>query len=534
VIARARRRRDWALALEAALFAAAVALLWLSSLSSYLLFHSVVEAAFIAVAVAVFVMAWNLRRVTENGYAVVMGTGLVFASALELTHMLAYKGMGVFPWAGADLPTQLWIAVRYLTAATFVVAPFFFARSPRVWLVSAIFALVVSALLASIFWLKIFPTCYVDPGGLTEFKKVSEYAIAAAFVAAAILVARRGRELSSSSRGLLVAAMLASAAAEISFTLYVGVYAFPNLLGHLLMFLSVYLVYRGIVTSGLARTYRQVVAELELRTAELEGLSRGLESRVEERTSELETAVAELETISYSVSHELRSPLRAIDGFSLIALEEGRGVLSPPTIDGLERSRTAAQHMGQLIDDLLELMRTGRRQPLRESVDLSAMAAETTEELRKSDPWRDVRVDIAPGMTAEADATLTRVLVHNLLANAWKFTSREEHAEISVWREDGDDGVARYCVRDNGVGLDDAHAGRLFEPFQRLVRKDEFPGTGVGLAIVQRAVHLHGGRVEIHGAPGQGATVWFTLAPALSGGGSACAESVGAEPGTME
>jgi len=497
------------LAAEITLVAIAVALVWLSSLSSYLLFHSVVETAFIAVAVAVFVMAWNLRAITPNGYAVIIGTGLVFAAGIELLHLLAYKGMGVFPAADADLPTQLWIAARYLTAATFVAAPFFFTRNPRVWLAAAAYAALTALVVASIFWWHIFPACYVEPTGLTTFKKVSEYVIAALFLIAGGLVLWRGRELSRSSRAMLFIAMLLSAAAELLFTLYVGVYTLPNLVGHLLMFVSVYLIYRGIVTSGMARTYRQVVDALARRQTELEDLSRELEDRVTERTEELRRAVAELETISYSISHELRSPLRAIDGFSLIALEEGREVLSPSGVDGLERSRRAAQHMGHLIDDLLDVLKLHTSQLEREPVDVSALATELAAE---QPVGRPVRFEVPAGMVAEADPALLRVLLRNLVANAVKFSSHEPSPHVEVWAE-AHDGTTRFCVRDNGVGFEMERAADLFQPFTRLVGQQEFEGTGVGLAIVQRIAVLHGGEAGLDGAPGEGATAWFTLAP---------------------
>lgn len=507
-----RLGRRSAITVEVALVALALALLWAGSLYSYLLFHSIVEATFVAVAVAVFVMAWNLRTVTENGYAVVIGTGLVFASAIQLVHALAYKGMGVFPGADADLATQLWIGARYLTAATFVAAPFYFGRNPRVWLVSAVYAAITSLILAGIFWWRVFPVCYAEGSGLTDFKKISEYLIAALFVAAAGLVIRRGRDLDASSRGLLVAAMFASAAAEIAFTLYIGVYTLPNLIGHLLMFLSVYFVYRGTVTTGMARTYRRLVGELAQRSTELQDLSQQLETKVVERTAELNRAVAELETVSYSVSHELRSPLRAIDGFSLLALEEGREVLSPPTVDGLQRVRAAAQHMGHLIDDLLDVMKTSRLQVERESIDLTMMATEISGEILSLQAEPAVVIDIAPGMSASADPTLLRIVLRNLLSNACKFSRGEDEPRVRVWSEDGD-GIRRYFVRDNGIGLDATQAGLVFEPFHRLVRQDEFEGTGVGLAIVRRIIELHAGHVGIEGAPGEETTVWFTLEP---------------------
>ena len=499
-------------ALEIALVLAALALLYLSSLSSYLLFHSLAEAAFVAVGVAIFVMAWHLRRFSDNGFGLVVGTGLVFAAAIQLVHALAYKGMGVFSGADADLATQLWIASRYLTAATFVAAPFFLRRRPAAGLLLGAYAAITAVLLAAIFWWQVFPVCYVEGVGLTAFKKDSEYIIAALFVAAAGLVTWKGRDLETATRRTLAAAMLVSAAAEIAFTLYVGVYTWPNLVGHLLMFVSVYLLYRGVVLSGMARTYAHLVDELAEQTEALGALSHELEHRVDERTAELTDVVAELKTVSYSVSHELRSPLRAIDGFCYLALEEGREVLGAETLDGLGRARAAAQHMGRLIDDLLHVMEVGRSQPEREEVDLSALAGSVARAFAEDEPERDVRVSIENGLTANADPTLAQVALHNMIGNAWKFTRGEDRAEIAVGAESRD-GQTVFFVRDNGIGIDEKLALDVFEPFNRHVRTEEFEGTGVGLALVQRIVRLHGGDAWIAGVPGEGATVFFTLAP---------------------
>jgi signal transduction histidine kinase len=230
---------------------------------------------------------------------------------------------------------------------------------------------------------------------------------------------------------------------------------------------------------------------------------------VTERTEELQRAMTELETISYSISHELRSPLRAIDGFSLIALEEGREVLSPATVEGLERSRKAAQHMGHLIDDLLDVLKLHATELTLESVDVSALTTRLVAEQPAEKPVRSV---VQPGMAAEADPELLEVLLRNLVSNAVKFSSREPSPRVEVWAEQSGD-TTRFCVRDNGIGLEMEQAGDLFRPFVRLVGQQEFEGTGIGLAIVQRIAALHGGRAGLDGAPGEGATAWFTLAP---------------------
>jgi PAS domain S-box-containing protein len=224
----------------------------------------------------------------------------------------------------------------------------------------------------------------------------------------------------------------------------------------------------------------------------------------------LEAANKELEAFAYSVSHDLRAPLRSIDGFSQALLEDCAGRLNEQGEDHLNRIRAASQRMGQLIDDLLSLSRSARGELRREPVDLSALALESADEVRKLWPDRQVELVVTPGLCAEGDPRLLRIVFDNLLGNAWKFTSKQERAVIEVSAM-SHDGTKAYFVRDNGVGFDMAYAVKLFGAFQRLHGITEYPGTGIGLATVQRIVVRHGGRVWAEGLLGQGATVYFTL-----------------------
>jgi|GEM_PF-3178819 len=236
-----------------------------------------------------------------------------------------------------------------------------------------------------------------------------------------------------------------------------------------------------------------------------------LQLLVAERTGELETANKELEAFSYSVSHDLRAPLRSIDGFSRILLDDCKDRLGTQHKNYLERIRAATQRMGELIDDLLKLSRVTRAGMSREAVDLGALAAAVIEDLRRADPQRRVAVDIQPGLTAVGDPPLLRVLLENLIGNAWKFTGKTPDARIAFGARDDSSHQRVYFVRDNGAGFDMTYASKLFGAFQRLHSMDEFPGTGIGLATVQRIVRRHGGRVWAEGAIGQGAAFYFTL-----------------------
>jgi PAS domain S-box-containing protein len=239
-------------------------------------------------------------------------------------------------------------------------------------------------------------------------------------------------------------------------------------------------------------------------------LNAELEERVRLRTTELQAAADELEAFSYSVSHDLRAPLRSIDGFSQ-ALAEDAGSSLPAEAKGhLDRIRAATQRMAHLIDDLLSLSRVARSPMTRERVDVTDLAGRILAELGRQSPDRMVRLTIAPAMMASGDPRLLRVALENLLENAWKFTTGREDARIEVGQTKGGSAPV-FFVRDNGAGFDPAYVGKLFTPFQRLHASSEFPGTGIGLATVRRIMHRHGGRVWADGQPGQGACFYFTL-----------------------
>lgn len=255
------------------------------------------------------------------------------------------------------------------------------------------------------------------------------------------------------------------------------------------------------------------ITEQVLAKEEIQRLNAELEQRVQARTAELQSANRELESFAYSISHDLRAPLRGIDGFShLLAAEYGER-LDERGRDYLGRVRRAAQRMGALIDDILELSRISRQELRRVRVDLSQIAAELIDELVRAEPGHRCDFVHAQGCVATGDPQLLRIVLQNLLENAWKYSAKAAFPRIEFGSEMGRCETT-YFVRDNGVGFDMKYADRLFAPFQRLHRPEEFEGTGIGLATVARVVHRHGGRIWAESAPGKGATFHFTLGQA--------------------
>jgi two-component system, sensor histidine kinase and response regulator len=264
------------------------------------------------------------------------------------------------------------------------------------------------------------------------------------------------------------------------------------------------------VVPAIMRAKVAVFVELYKAQLELRRYRTQLEDLVQERTAALTAVNRELEAFSYSVSHDLRGPLETFDGLSRSLVEGYGGSLDDKAKDYLARMRRASERMTSAFDGLQTLFQLTSGEIRREPVDVSAVAAEVADELRGEDPKRHVKVDIADGLVVSGDRRLVRILVGNLINNAWKFTSKERVASIEVASELVD-GETRTFVRDNGVGFDMIYGHKLFGAFQRLHSQNEFPGAGIGLATVRRIVNRHGGRAWAEGAVGEGATFYFVL-----------------------
>jgi len=281
----------------------------------------------------------------------------------------------------------------------------------------------------------------------------------------------------------------------------------------------------------LVDSFNDMLAEIDRRTGELEAsnaklareiddrtraerevlrLNAELEDRVHERTAQLETANKELEAFSYSVSHDLRAPLRSIDGFGQALVDDFPEHLPEEARRYLDRIRSATTHMGQLIEGLLNLARVSRKPLERRQVDLGQIAKQVVSDLQQREPDRKLEVSVWDGMLAEGDSQLLRVVLENLVGNAWKFTGKTSEARVEVGALK-DRGRTTFFVRDNGAGFDMTYANKLFGAFQRLHAVSDYAGTGIGLATVQRIVHRHGGRIWAEAEVGKGAVFYFTL-----------------------
>lgn len=543
-----RRKGDGQQGLLMLLMGAALLALLYVSQDNYLLFHGLAEGYSIAVAWGVFLVAWNGRRFLDNDFALFLGIGYLCVGLLDLFHLLAYRGMGVFPGHGANLPTQLWIAARSLQAGVFLAAPVFFVRRTRPILL--LFGLLTLSMgLILLIFQGGFPDCYVEGQGLTPFKKVSELVIAATF-GAAILILRGHRErLDAAVYRLLTATLFFAVTSELAFIFYVDVYGFSNLAGHYGKIFATYCIYRALVTTCIAKPHEFLFRELSRQKEALQQAGQRLEATVLARTKELqrtndslrdeiirrreieanleaqkralEERNQDLDDFSFIVSHDLRGPLFGIYNYAILLQEEYGPCLNEQGRKILATLGDLAAKQERQIAAILDYSRAGRVEFAEEPVDLEGLVLDVIEELQQlhGQVTAQIRID-SPLPRLRCDRVRVRQVFTNLMANALKYNDKAEKIVLVGCRlaappaAAGQECPADYVfsVRDNGIGIAPESHGEIFQIFRRLHASHLYGGgSGAGLTIVQKIIQRHGGRIWLESAPGEGSSFYFTL-----------------------
>lgn len=469
----------------------------LVSRSNYLLFYTLVEIFSIVVAFSIFLFVWNARSYFANDYFVFVAIGYLFMAGIDVLHTLAYKGMGTFGFPTTNLSTQLWIAGRAFQSVSLFAAPMFLRRKLNVNLAVFAFAASATLVIGLIFEWDTFPVAFREDTGLTAFKRASEYSFALLMLASSLLVVHLRNLYERDVLQLLIASILATTLAELTFTLYRSPYDIFNLLGHLLRFVSFYLMLRAVIETGFLRPYSLLFRDLKER-----------EQTLQRRSLELEERNEDLDAFAHTVAHELGEPLAAIS-VAATALQSP-ALPQRDRRDYVDGIVSMARKMGHIIDDLLTLAMVRKAQVVLEPVDMGTIIATA---LERSDQMIEARqaVILKPKEwpAAMGNPAWVEEVWANLISNALKYGGSPPRLEMGAGGMAPDCSV-RFWLHDNGPGLDPDAQSRLFRPITWAGHRQSL-GHGLGLAICRQIVEKMGGTIGVESQVGYGSLFYFTL-----------------------
>ncbi len=488
--------------------------LHLIGVGNYLVFHTIVEVFSIVVASAIFMLAWNSRAVRQTGYLLFLGIAYLFVAAIDLTHTLAYEGVGIFKQHGPDLATQLWIGARYMESLSLLAAPLLGRRRLRAEWVFACFAVLTACLLVSTFHWRVFPTCY-DEDGLTLFKKLSELVISAVLIGAIVLLVKRRSQFDPGVLRLIVASVVLTVISELSFALYRDVYGITNELGHMLKLASFYLIYRAVIQTGIRKPYAVLLRDLKKSNDSLELKNRELQRFARIIRHDLGNPLFSVEALAKCIESYCGRASETMDAPRLDRKRKDaiRTVLQSDIPNSVESIQESVELMKKLLEGLRQVAAVGHRPLQITQVDMNRLLKQVTASMdaRAAQAGASVRVGDLPA--CQGDLVQLNEVFSNLLDNALKYLDPERPGRISiVGRREG--AMSVYTVEDNGVGIAHGQHERVFEIFQRLNVDDRVDGEGLGLSIVRRLVERHHGRIWLESAPGRG-TRFFVVLPSV-------------------
>ncbi len=504
----------------------AASLLYTVSRWNYLLFHTFIEVISVEAAWGIFMVSWNTRRTLRNGYLLFLGQAYLFIGALDLLHMLTYKGMGVFPGRDANLPTQLWIAARAFEGLSLLVAPLFLTRHFPLGRALLGSGCVAAALAAAVFSGRYFPDCFVEGRGLTPFKIGSEYAIVLTLIGALALLRRRRELFEPTVLAALSLALLVKVGAELSFTLYTDVYGLSNLAGHLLKLASFWLIYRALVVTGIARPFDLLFRDLKRGEEALQAENARLAAAQEalrKKNEQLAALVARKNELLGVAAHDIRSPLSAMAMYGSLLSRKLAGKGDAEGLGLLEIIQRTNRRALDMVSDVLDLtaIESGRLQLEPRLLDLRALVEECLETHRCLAEGKGIALDaVCEGELppVPVDPLRFQQVLSNLIANALKFSPAGTRVTIREFRHNG---AVCVAVQDQGCGIPPEDREMIFQPFATAAPKGTTRerSTGLGLAIVRKIVASHGGSVELESEVGRGSTftVRFPLRPPEAG-----------------
>ncbi len=489
----------WLLTLAASLLAA---VLYALSRHNYLFFHILVETFFISVAFTVFSIGWNARRFVRDNSLLLLSVAFAVIGSVELLHAISYRGMGIFPGIDADKATQLWIVARYLESAAFIAVAALLGHRRQLspWLLLGGSVLLGLLAVLAVWPFEVFPSCFREGHGLTEFKIVSELVIAALFGVAILLFWKKREFLDRRMLRLLTAALGCSILAGLAFTLYRDIYGVTNFIGHYFKFVSIVLIYRSLVIGTLRTPYATLFRDMHQAKESLD-----IELVQRRKTeAELRAANRELDAFVRTVSHDLRSPLTPIIGLPEMLLEQPREKLDDQTRKSLQDIRDQGLRMARILEDLLVFARAGRLIEGVASARIVEVVQSVLEDLGSRIIAAGAVIEVQQLPEISYPRTALFQVFSNLVGNAVKYAGRTGSPIEIGGREEGDSVI--LFVRDHGPGIPEDAREKIFDVFYRGEQAGEEPGSGIGLATVLKIAHCLDGDAWVEETDGGGAT----------------------------
>ncbi len=487
--------------------------IYLSSLYSYILFHGLVELVSIAIAFAIFILAWNSRAYLSNNYLGLLGIGYAFIAFIDLVHTFSFQGMTVFTGYDDNLAPQLWLAARYLQAVTLVVAPLLPGLRMNNYLVFSGYTIAV-AILLTIIYSGYFPDCLITGKGLTPFKVYSEYVISVVLVVALFLLYRIRHVFDRSIFLLIAFSIVCTIASELAFTAFISMYDFSNMFGHFAKLAAFYLIYRAILVTGMKKPFELIFRDLKQ-----------AEEALRQKTIELTAAKEQAEKSNRAksvflanMSHELRTPLNAVLGFAQVIKNDTN--INPEQRGSLEIITRSGEHLLNLINNVLDISKieSGRVELEESSCDLNQLLQEVKSIMFAQAASKGLLFSLeqSPDLPHRiiADAGKLRQLLINLIGNAVKFTEQGGIVlrALVASEENMERPRLRFEVEDSGPGIKEEDRRRIFSPFEQV--GEHFAtdaGTGLGLSICRQYVELMDGEIDVIGGRKGGALFYFEV-----------------------
>lgn len=485
------------------LFVAALAAISLVSFYNYLLFHSLAEIFSIVIAYGIFMIAWNTRQFMDNDYLLFLGIAYFFIGSVDILHTLAYKNMGVFYINSANLPTQLWIIARYVESISLLTAPLFFKRKLYPARLFSVFLAVIFLLLGILFFTELFPDCYIDGTGLTQFKKTSEYVICLILVFAVILLIKHRDEFSHNTFRLLVLSITIGIFSELSFTVYTNIYGLANLTGHLLEIISVYIFYKAIIESGLKKPYEFLFKNL-MRANEQLNIQK----------TKLEEANTTKDKFFTIIAHDLQNPFNSLLGYSDLLMKEADMFLNEQAREFAYNIHISTIKLLRLSKNLLYWARsqTGQLEYHPQKTDLETIVTGNVEVLLPGAKEKQIIVKsrVEKHTIVLCDKNMISTVIRNLISNAIKYTNPGGEIRIEASRTGS---FTEISIIDNGIGISKEDAEKLFKidvKHSGIGTAGE-TGTGLGLMLCKEFVEKNKGKIRVESEPGKGSRFIFTL-----------------------